>query len=238
MEDQMRMRMSYETISETLKTALGLTGSPVAVKLAKSAEGIPEGVQPIDETVRHCQMISRARLNGEIFYATADKHVCMGGAWALGLKELTPSLRSGEFYFKLGKFESWAACMRTIHRIPHVPELETYATVYAPLEKTPFDPHVVAIIAEPRTMLKLAQSSLYKLGGRIASSMSGIQSVCADAIAAPYLTGQINYSLGCDGSRRFSGIEDNEMVMGIPAEILPDFVEAVTIIAGAPGSVR
>jgi uncharacterized protein (DUF169 family) len=238
MEDQMRTEISYAEIAETLKKTLNLRGSPVAVKLAKSPEAIPEGVGPIDDTVRHCQMVSRARLNGEIFYATADKHVCMGGGWALGLKELTKSLRTGEFYFKLGKFESWAACMRTIQQVPHVPELETYATVYAPLEKTPFDPHVVIIVAEPRAMLKLAQATLYRLGGRIESSMSGIQSVCADATAQPYLTGRINYSLGCDGSRRFSGIEDNEQVMGIPAEILPEFARALTVVTAAPGSVR
>jgi uncharacterized protein (DUF169 family) len=162
----------------------------------------------------------------------------MGGAWALGLKELTRSLRTGEFYYKLGKFESWAACMRTIQQVPHVPELETYATVYAPLEKTPFDPHVIIIIAEPRTMLKLAQATLYRLGGRIESTMAGIQSVCADATAQPYLTGRVNYSLGCDGSRRFSGIEDAELVIGIPAEILPEFARALTIVTAAPGSVR
>lgn len=238
MEDQMRTEISYAEIAETLKKTLNLRGSPVAVKLAKSPEAIPDGVGPIDDAVRHCQMVSRARLNGEIFYATADKHVCMGGAWALGLKELTKSLRTGEFYYKLGKFESWAACMRTIQQVPHVPELETYATVYAPLEKTPFDPHVVIIVAEPRAMLKLAQATLYRLGGRIESSMSGIQSVCADATAQPYLTGRINYSLGCDGSRRFSGIEDNEQVMGIPAEILPEFARALTVVTAAPGSVR
>ncbi len=238
MEDQMRTKISYAEIAETLKTALALRGSPVAVKLAKSPEGIPEGVGPIEETVRHCQMVSRARLDGEIFYATGDKHVCMGGGWALGLKELTKSLRSGEFYYKLGKFESWAACMRTIQQVPHVPELETYATVYAPLEKTPFDPHVVIIVGAPRAMLKLAQATLYQLGGRIESTMSGIQSVCADATAQPYLTGRVNYSLGCDGSRRFSGIEDDELVMGIPGEILPEFVRALTIVTGAPGSVR
>ncbi len=238
MEDQMRMEIPYAEIAETLKTALDLRGSPVAVKLAKTPDGIPEGVGPIEETVRHCQMISRARLNGEIFYATAEKHVCMGGGWALGLKELTPSLRSGEFYYKLGKFESWASCMRTIQRVPHVPELETYATVYAPLEKTPFDPHVVVIVASPRAMLKLAQTTLYLLGGRIESTMSGIQSVCADATALPYLSGKINYSLGCDGSRRFSGIEDNELVMGIPAELLPEFARALPVITAAPGSVK
>ena len=237
MEDQMRTKIPYAEIAKTLQGILNLRGSPVAVKFAKSPEGIPAGVKPIEETIRHCQMISKARFDGEIFYATGDKHVCAGGGWALGLKELTKSLRSGEFYHKLGKFESWAACMRTIQQVPHVPELETYATVYAPLEKTPFDPHVVVIVAQPREMLKLAQATLYHLGGRIESSMSGIQSVCADATAQPYLTGRINYSLGCDGSRRFSGIENDELVMGIPAEILPEFTRALSIVAGAPGSV-
>ena len=229
--------MPWSEIAETLKTYLGLEGSPVAIKLAKSKEAIPEGMQEIGETVRHCQMVTMARKDGAIFYATADKHVCMGGGWSLGLKDLTKSLKSGEFYYKLGKFESWAGCMRTIHQVPHVPDRETYATLYAPLEKTPFDPHVVVIVGQPRSMLKLAQSVLYKSGGRIHTSMSGIQSVCADATAQPYLTGEVNASLGCDGSRKFSGIDDHEMVIGIPAELLPEIAAAVKIVTGAPGSV-
>jgi uncharacterized protein (DUF169 family) len=241
MSDEMRTEHNYAEIAETLKTYLSLDGSPVAVQFVKDKEGIPEGISEIEETVRHCQMVSYARKEGRIFYATADKHQCMGGGWALGLKQLTPSLKSGEFYYKLGKFESWAACMRTIANVPfiHAPaDLagNTYATVYAPLEKTPFDPHVVVIIAPPRSMLKLAQSCIYRLGGRIHSSMSGIQSVCADACAQPYLTGEVNYSLGCDGSRRFSGIEDDEMVMGIPAEAIQEITESLKIVAEAPGS--
>lgn len=238
MEDQMRTKIPYAEIAEMLKRSLNLRGSPVAVKLARKPEDIPDGVGPIEETVRHCQMISRARLKGEIFYATTERHACMGGAWALGLREITESLSTGEFYYKLGKFETWAACMRTIQQVAHLPEPTTYATVYAPLEKTSFDPHVVVIIAEPRAMLKLAQAELYLLGGRIESSMAGIQSVCADATALPYLSGKVNYSLGCDGSRRFSGIEDNELVMGIPAELLPEFARALPIVTGAPGSVK
>ncbi len=166
MEDQMRTKIPYAEIAEMLKRSLNLRGSPVAVKLARKPEDIPDGVGPIEETVRHCQMVSRARLKGEIFYATTERHACMGGAWALGLREITESLSTGEFYYKLGKFETWAACMRTIQQVPHLPEPTTYATVYAPLEKTPFDPHVVLIIAEPRAMLKLAQAELYLLGLR------------------------------------------------------------------------
>ena len=233
---EMKMKIPYTEISEMLKKVLSLSGSPVAVKLARSKEEVPAGIPEAKEVVRHCQMVNMARKDGANFYAPADKHQCNGGAWALGLREITPSLQSGEHYFKLGKFESMPACRRTMDRIPHLNAKETYATMYAPLEKTPFDPDIVIIVTTPRNMLKLAQATLFRLGGRITSSMAGIQSVCSDATAQPYLSGTATFSLGCDGSRKFSGVVDEEMVMGFPAEMLTELGEAIKVVTTAPGS--
>jgi uncharacterized protein (DUF169 family) len=231
-----KIPINYAESSEILKKTLKLTGSPVAVKFAATKEDIPPGIEELDKTIRHCTMVNLARMEGRIFYSTASRHECNGGAWALGLREITPTLKSGDFYYKLGKFNTPAACKRTIEQIPHLQTGDTYATVYAPLEKTPFTPHVVIIMASPWAMLKLAQSALFRLGGRITGSCAGIQSVCSDATATPYLTGKPNFSLGCDGSRKFSGIGDNEMVFGIPSEMLPDFIESIEVIVGAAGS--
>ena len=239
-----RSKSSVENFRRVLY--LNISFFEIALKFAKNEAGIPDGVEEITEPARHCKMVTMARTEGDILYARADKHACMGGAWALGLIELTESLKSGEFYFKLGTFDSWAGCMRTIKNVPRVipPNNEggpstyatVYATVYAPLEKTPFDPHVVIILAQPYQMLKLGQAVLYKTGGRIESSFAGIQSVCADTAAYPYLTGKVNFSLGCDGSRKFSGIKDELMIMGIPGELLGDVASAVPIVTDAAGS--
>jgi len=236
MQDVIRTKIDYPKIAGTMKELLNLDGSPVAVKFITSPDHLPEGVPNIGETITHCQMVNRARKEGGIFYSTKDNHGCMGGSWALGLREITPTLKSGEFYFKLGKYDSWPSCKRTIDRIPHVESGATYATAYAPLEKTPFDPTIILIVTTPKAMLKLAQSSLYFLGGRITCNFAGIQSVCADASAQVYLTGAVNFSLGCDGSRKFSGIMEGEMVMGIPSEMLPQIIEALPVVVGAPGS--
>jgi uncharacterized protein (DUF169 family) len=236
MTTDLKIPINYAEASETLKKTLKLSGSPVAFRFSIKKEDIPAGMQELDKTIRHCAMVSLARKEGRIFYSTADKHECHGGSWALGLRELTDSLKSGDFYFKLGKFESSAACKRTIDRVPHLQTLETYATLYAPLEKTPFDPQIVVIIASPWAMLKLAQSGLFRVGGRLHTEFAGIQSVCSDACAQTYLNGQINFSLGCDGSRKFSGIEDSEMVVGIPAELLPEITESLKVVTAAPGS--
>jgi uncharacterized protein (DUF169 family) len=234
--ESMKIPVDYTEAAETLRKLLNLKGSPVALKFAMSKEEIPAGMQELDKTIRHCSMVNLSRNEGKIFYATSGKHECNGGAWALGLREITPTLKSGDFYFKLGKYDSAAACKRTIDKVPHLGSGDTYATLYAPLEKTPFTPHVVLIVTNPRNMLKLAQSSLFRLGGRIYAEFSGIQSVCSDATAQTYLTGRPNFSLGCDGSRKFSGIADDEMVMGFPAEMLPEIAGALKIVIGAPGS--
>ena len=224
----------YAAISEELKSVLNLTGSPVAVKLAKSAEEIPEGVPEIEEATRHCRMISLAR-EGKIFYATDAKHQCGGGAWALGLREIGESLKTGQHYLKLGKYSSINSSRRTMETIPSLPQ-ETYATIYAPLEKAPFVPDAVIIFARPAAMLKLAQSTLYRLGGRIYPEFSGIQSVCSDSAAYVIETGEPNFSLGCDGSRKFSGIGPDEMVAGFPAEMIEEVAENISKVSKAPGA--
>jgi uncharacterized protein (DUF169 family) len=227
----------YAALAEALKTYLGLEGSPVAFRFAHTREEVPEGMEEVPETLRHCKMISMARHDGKVFFAPSEKHLCNGGAWALGLKPLTESLQTGDFYFKLGKFGSRAACRRTIDRIPHLRENETYATMYAPLEASPFEPQIVLFVTTPLVMLKLAQAVLHDIGGRIEANFAGIQSVCADATAQTFLNGRPNFSLGCDGSRKFSGIEPQEMVMGIPAELLPAIAESIACVTEAPGSV-
>ena len=235
-DESLKINMNYAESSETLRTSLKMKGAPVALGFATTKDDIPSGMTEIDKRIRHCMMVSLARNEGRIFYSTADKHECNGGSFALGLRELTPALKTGKFYFKLGKFASVASSRRTMDSVPHLPSGETYATMYAPLEKTPFTPQVIVIISNPWAMLKLAQSSLFRLGGRAHAEFSGIQSVCSDAVAQTYLTGKPNFSLGCDGSRTFSGIVEDEMVMGFPAEMLPEIVDAVKIITQAPGS--
>jgi uncharacterized protein (DUF169 family) len=139
-EEALKVSMDYANSSETLITSLKLKGSPVAVGFANTKEDIPAGMPEIEKTIKHCMMVSIARNEGRIFHATAEKHECNGGGFALGLRDLAPTLKTGKFYFKLGKFESVTSSRRTMESVPHLPIGETYATMYAPLGKTPFTP--------------------------------------------------------------------------------------------------
>lgn len=220
---------NYAELSSRLKTLLGLKGSPVAVRLIKERSEIPAGTPELKEKVRHCEMVQKAR-NGDVFYATKEQHACAGGAGALGIVETPEKIKTGEFYFGLGRFKTPESAKKTMDAVPRTNK-QFVASLYAPLEKAGFKPDVIVVIGNPKQLLKIAQSNIYEKGGRNNVSFSGIQSVCADAVAQPYNTNEMNASFGCDGSRKFAKIADDELVVGIPASKLEGLVEALEKIS-------
>jgi uncharacterized protein (DUF169 family) len=138
-DESLKIKMDFAESSELLKASLKLKGAPVALGFATTKDDIPSEMSKIDKRIRHCKMVSLVRNEGRIFYAAADKHECNGGSFALGLRDLTPALM-GKFYFKLGKFASVPSSKRTMESVPRLHPGSTYATMYAPLEKTPFTP--------------------------------------------------------------------------------------------------
>lgn len=220
---------SYEEQSSKLKALLGLKGSPVAVKLATSMSEIPAGVPELKEKVRHCEMVQKARA-GDVFYATKEQHACAGGAGALGVVETPEKIKTGEFYFGLGRFKTLEAAKKTMDAVPRTGK-HFVASIYAPLEKSTFKPDVVVIIGNPKQLLKIAQANIYEKGGRNNAGFAGIQSLCGDAVAYVYNTGEANSTFGCDGSRKYAKIGDDELIVGIPAAKLESLVDALEKIS-------
>ena len=73
--------------------------------------------------------------------------------------------------------------------------------------------------------LKMANNPLAELirlrqatGKRLQADFGGIASLCADVVSKPYLTNESNVSFACNGSRGFTGIDDNELVIGLTME--------------------
>lgn len=215
----------YDMVSRELKERLGLKKSPVAIKFILREEDIPEGIEKIDENVRHCEMVQKAA-QGKMFYATSDEQMCKGGASAIGLMETPEKIKTGEFYQSLGRFSSLGSAKRTMESIPKIDPMMK-AIVYAPLEDIKFDPDVIVIICNPAQALKLAQAMVYTRGGRVEADFSGIQSVCADAVAGPFTRNTANITLGCSGSRQYAGIKEDEVIVGMNGENIGCVVTAL-----------
>lgn len=205
-----------------------LLSSPVAVKLVKSQDEIPEGIELVDEKVRHCEMVRKASL-GNKFYSTIDEQTCLGGAGAIGLRDMPPKLASGEKYYSLGRFKDIETAQSAVKELSVIPN-EYWGIIYSPLEDANFEADVILIISEPVTGMKIAQSIVYSSGAKVNCSFAGIQSVCGDAVAYPFLNDGINFTLGCDGSRKAADIKDNEMTIGISSAQIDEVIENLKAI--------
>lgn len=225
--------MKNTELSEKLIKILELRYEPVAVKLIKKGQNLPEGFTEPANNIRHCQSIMRAR-NGESFIMPAEKHACVVGASSLGLVPTPPKVKSGEFHTNLAMFECTDAAANMISQRSELEEGSTIATVVGPLKDFEFEPDVVVLVDVPETLYWLIPAATFFEGGRQAFSTAAFQATCVDSTLIPLLTGKMNMSLGCFGCRRSTDIKNEEMIAGIPYVNLGKMVEALEKIHEGP----
>ena len=213
---------------EVIESKIKLDAKPVAMKLLKSEDDIPDGIKLIDEKIRHCEMVRKASL-GSKFYSTIEEQLCLGGAGAIGLREMPEKLANGEKYYSLGRFKDLETAKKLTSKLSIIKDIH-WGIIYAPLDEANFEADVIEIITEPVGGMKLAQSIVYNTGEKINPSFAGIQSLCGDAFSNPYIEKGINFTLGCDGSRKAADIKDNEMTVGISKYKIEEVISSLELI--------
>jgi uncharacterized protein (DUF169 family) len=225
--------MENAKIADKLVKLLDLRHEPVAVKVIKKGEKIPEGFNEPEKNIRHCQSIMRAR-KGESFVIPAGKHACMVGASSLGLVPLPTKVKEGEFHSNIGMFDCCDAAANMICQRSEFEEESTIATVVGPLKEFKTKPDVVILVDLPETLYWLIPAATYFEGGRQAFSTAAFQATCVDSTIIPITSGEMNMSLGCYGCRRSTDIENDEMIAGIPYNNLEKIIEALEKISDGP----
>ena len=92
MADYLEKNQKY---CEVIESKIKLDAKPVAMKLIKTEDDLPEGYELIDEKIRHCEMVRKASL-GDKFYSTIDQQMCLGGAGAIGLRDMPEKLANSQ----------------------------------------------------------------------------------------------------------------------------------------------
>ncbi len=76
--------------------------------------------------------------------------------------------------------------------------------------------------------MRAVEASAYE-SGMAAKGRAG--PICSTILAAPYLTGDIVYTLGDLAGRRFSKIGDGEIFIGVPFERMDSLINGLEKIA-------
>ena len=98
----------------------------------------------------------------------------------------------------------------------------TVATYVAPLDKMVMNPDAVILVGNPLTARIIVQAVEYKKGGRSTFNTAGIQSFCVDATCIPLPQRRGELLSGLRRSARNAGLEDEDVVIGIPFAMMED----------------
>ena len=223
--------MEYAEMSKKMIDILGLKYEPVAVTLIHQGQPFPSGYMEPETPVRHCQSIMRAR-KGEMLLVPAKKHSCPVGSSALGLSNTPDKIKSGEFHFNIGMYDSPEAAERMIAARPHFEVGEIIATVVSPLSKALIVPDVVIVTGTPEQVYWIVPAATtFSIGGRVTFETAPFQASCVDSTIIPYQKGIVNASLGCFGCRKYTDIAPEEMLVGIPMKRMEELVNALERLA-------
>lgn len=206
-----------------MKKALGLRYEPVAVKLVGAGESYDSAGKEPEGQISHCQAIFAAK-NGECLNMPLAKHSCHVGTSAMNMTDTPDKVKSGEFHAGIGIHDGPEGAKKMIaDRL--VPTKRSVGEIVCPLSKADFAPDVVIVADIAERIYWLVTLGTAKDGGRLHFSTSPFQCTCEDMVSVPIITKNPNVSLGCFGCRKKTDMKADELVCGIPYDLIPGYVE-------------
>jgi uncharacterized protein (DUF169 family) len=176
----------------------------VAIKFRKQIPG--NDIEPL----RFCEAVSKAK-NKQISLSVF--HVCCDGAkrcfgW---LKNNDEKLAQG-LSRKTGMEQD--AAYELIRSVPVLNDKISGISLGKDIEGD-----VYISYACPKSAMKVIRCWQKMTGRNLNTEISGIMSVCGNVAVKSFLKQKISISFGCPDSRKYGGIENGELVIGIPHNI-------------------
>ncbi len=204
----------------------------LGIRMLKPGEPLPEDVRVPSQSFKEqwivCQSIGVARRYGWGIAVGRDDVICPLSAIAFGLRKPNDEYLKG--FAAVGMYceNEDAAAKLEASTWKFKPGTYDYVCV-APLSRARFEPHVFAVYANSAQVLRLVHASLFKRGGRVASTTGG-RLDCAEIVIQTMSTNEPKVILPCTGDRVFGMAQDNEMVFSAPWEYADE------IVAGLEGT--
>ena len=215
-----------ETYSRELKDVLGLKGSPVAVAYSDQPARNDGGGR-----YRVCGAMPSSR-DGAVISLDRRNCSCRGAPGHLGLgppaTELEELLHCGFLAHGERLWQSLGDARRVRrHMSRRAPSPRGFGDylVFSPLERAEIKPDLVLFLCNPEQACRLTALARYREGLLPPNEMEG--SLCWSAIAYPFVTGNVNITLGDSSARRIERWDPWELIVSVPAEKLHGIVDSI-----------
>jgi len=210
-----------------LERMLKLRTYPVAYKRLADAGELDHirKVRRLDRFFLFCQLPGLVRTRGWTMGATSEDNINTRCARLHGLADATSeSMAEESASLSTTWFATPEQAMKQQQDYPRVPKGE--AIVLAPLASGKFDPDVVLIYGNP-AQLMMVLCGLQKIDYEQFHFTFIGEGACSDSLGKCYATGKPALALPCFGERRFGEVLDEEMVLGLPPDMVQTALEGM-----------
>ena len=226
------MNTNYLDLENQLKALLDYPYYVAAIRLVKTKEEYDKiDIQEPQAPINYCQMV-KASLKGHSLKANQAKHFrCLGGPSTIGILPYPNENKTGENLSEKGMYRDLMIAHNISQNMAYCPHW-AHGVVVQPLSSCCEPPHVVIMVINPYTAMRIIQGYSYEYGTNPFFQMTGNQAFCSECTAYPIKHGRINISMLCSGTRNRVKWHENEMAVGIP------FVQLEIIINGIYSTVN
>jgi uncharacterized protein (DUF169 family) len=227
--------MNLEELHEMgtrLERWLRMRVHPIAIKLLKSEEDIPQGTiipsRDLGKRLNLCQAFSMAQRNGENITMFKQDNWCFEPVIGLGFAERIPKFLSGYHRYPDSVRDQTAAA-EWCRNMPHL-EYGVYSGLsMAPITTCNFMPDVIVMHINGMMTSQLLIIKNWIDGKDVQCQLSG-HAGCVYAIVPTILKRDCNVAIPCRGDRQVAMAQDDEIFFSLVPEILPDFIEGIDIL--------
>lgn len=208
---------------------LRMCAHPIAVKLLKSKEDVPEGAVIPTRDWGHkyslCQSFARSQRSGEIIAMFKEDNWCPEPVVGLGFAERTPYFLEGHHRHP-DSIKDLKAASEWCKNMPHLEYNLYQGIVSAPINTCSFFPDVILMHVNGMMASQLLIVKNWIDGKDIHTQLSG-HAVCVYSIVPTILKKDCNIAIPCKGDRRLAFAQDDEIIFTMIPEMLPNFIEGI-----------
>ena len=203
----------FNGYGEEIERYVYLRTSPLAVKMLRSEEDVPDGaVRPMRDRGYHlaqCQAFSLSRRQGTSIAMLKEDNWCWGSLLAYGLIDKQVAA-------------NYAELAKDLNNVPCLEYGKYVGVVSAPLKSANFEPDIVVIYSNTAQLNAMLHSLAYCGAGMIDTPIYPVAS-CAFSVV-PALSGNYSVTLPDPGEYGRAAVGEDEIIFSVPGDKIEELV--------------
>jgi uncharacterized protein (DUF169 family) len=225
----------FNRLGGELEKLLILRYAPIAMKLIRKEEEIPEGaIRPKRDLGEHlalCQAFAMVRRQRKSLVMLAEDHWCVWPLISFGLVEF----KKGEDYYDkvvTANFVEDPQKARDFFEncYPRLEKGSCTGFTLAPLDTANFEPDLILVYLKPAQLRSALMSIKYKTGELLEVKLDSVDS-CVHSTVPLIKNGKYSITVPDPGEYERGLTDEDEMILSVPADKLSDLVGGLELLS-------